>query len=640
MADNFMVEGSDEEYPNIKSDLDTFRNKLTAEKRVWDLCLLYLQGKQHLTWDRNSKAYTSDRGFSYKAKYTFNLLLNLYRTVISKLQLETPHIAVLPASPSDEDIVKAKSSEEALGYYWSSEGMHDIMHKALTWFVSTGNVGLHTYYDPDDENVHTKVVSPFDIFFEPGVMDYEESQWCAVRSLVTKKQAASLYPDNKSYIEELGTIDNMDLPYSNTDVRPPERLEVYDVYWKDGRYAIMIGSRYVAKGKFSKPIMPVQHIRYTDIPYKLWGVGLVENLLDLQNIYNRTRNQVIENIDLMSHPKWLIPKSAGVSNNAIKGKPGEKIYYNSAGGAPSQIAGSPLPPYVMINIQQLQGEMNDIAGIHSTSMGKRAVGINSAAAIEQLSGQDTSQLAMTQLNIENAIRDLATTVLVLMKEYYTQEKMVRMMDDQGNMIFKAISGTNIVEDAEVHLEAGAIFADNANDRNAKVIQMLQLGLITKEDAVQELSFKTNRGYVLKKIANTAHALDVLEAAKTGAGVELFPSDDLGSFESVFSNFMRTEEFYTMTEEEQNHISTIYMEINRMMQMPNPLEQPRLTLPPGQQGPQGLVPSITGLTGAQSNMQPPGITGRPPVGQTPEQQTEETSARRAEAMLKTPMGGIG
>ena len=66
----------------------------------------------------------------------------------------------------------------------------------------------------------------------------------------------------------------------------------------------------------------------------------------------------------------------------------------------------------------------------------------------------------------------------------------------------------------------------------------------------------------------------------------------------------------------------------------------MTLPPEPQGPQGLVPSIAGLTGAQSNVQPPGIIGRPPVGQTPEQQTEETSARRAEAMLKTPMGGIG
>jgi len=124
-------------------------------------------------------------------------------------------------------------------------------------------------------------------------------------------------------------------------------------------------------------------------------------------LYNRARSQVVHNVELMGNPKWLVPKTAGVSTHAITSKPGEKIYYNAAGGTPQQVAAAPLPSYIADNITRLQAEMGDVAGLHSVSLGKRAVGVTSGKAIQALASHDTSQLQISQAAIEKGAATMA-----------------------------------------------------------------------------------------------------------------------------------------------------------------------------------------------------------------------------------------
>lgn len=548
----------------IKSMLEGAKNAKLSQTRAWDLSLMYLNGQQNVRYDKSLQQYVTLRFQPGRQQLIVNLILNMYRAVVSRLATNYPGISVMPASPSNEDIIKAKSSEEALKYFYHSQEVKKELTKAIEWLVSCGNVGLKEFYDSEDDCIKLTTISPYDLFFEAGCSHPDESYFIACRKIVRKADLEKAYPQYAEDIknaESLSSDQSEDNTFPHTQSYEGEsyyypRVEIFDVYFRDGKYGVVMGDKWLFKGNSPIKRIPVQFIRYTNLPDKLWGTGMIANILDLQNLYNKVRNQIVQNVELMSNPKWLIPKTSGVNGSAIRGTPGEKIYYNAAGGAPQQLEMKGMPSYVLDHVAKLQSEMLDVAGVHSTTLGKRAVGVTSGKAIEALANQDVSQLVMTQENIEGAVKHMSECVLMLMKVYYTEERFIHMMDSTGKMIWRTLSQTNIVDKPEVFIEAGSLFRDESQDRDAKVLNLLELGLIDKNMAMRELSFKTGNAMVLEEIQSRNHVQDMLDAVKAGAQIEIFATDDIEKFKQIFGDFMKTPDYYDLIQPIQDYMRDI------------------------------------------------------------------------------------
>lgn len=573
-----------------KKLIDISKVNYTSTTRVWDVALLFVQGRQHIEYDKNINRYISSKSSAGRYRVSINLLLNFYRTVLSKLQIVTPNITVLPASASTEDLIKARTSEDAFKYYYHRDSFaEDKSPVMLQWLITLGTVGLHTYFDSEDDEIKTNVISPYDIFVEKGAQAESQSRFIAIRQYTTKDELKSVYPDKTKEIDEAITTSMTTTGTGNTtNYELSDRVEIFEVFGVDGTTGIVMGDIVLFEGKWSGT-HPVQIIRYTKVPGKFWGLGLIEPLIELQALYNNVRAQVVQNVELMSNPKWLIPKTAGVSADAIKGRPGEKIYYNIAGGEPKQVSMAPIPSYVLDNVVRLHSEMMDVAGLHATSMGKRSVGVTSGKAIEALSSQDVSQLQVTQKNIERAIKNMATKVLELMQEFYPEKKMMKMMDSYGKIIFKELKRTSLQENPEVFIEAGSIFADTAEARDAQVLNLFKAQLLTPEEARSALSFHTGQDFISQETSDMAHAQEMIQAIIDGNNIEIFASDNLPVFMKVITDFMRTEDFYELEVERQDYFSDILVAITSFGKEDGEYEQllinkkvfPRATVKPEQ-----------------------------------------------------------
>tara|TARA_R110002020_G_scaffold318266_1_gene533804 strand:+ start:4865 stop:6841 length:1977 start_codon:yes stop_codon:yes gene_type:complete len=567
---------------SLKSMIDLSVTQKGQITRVWDLCLLYLQGKQNVRYDKNIQQFLALRSQPGRNRLVVNLILNIWKAVVSRLSINYPNVSVLPASGSNEDILKAKATEQALKYFFHKENMKETMEKAFLWLVSCGNVAFHEVYNPDRGCVEVKVVSPYDLFFESGADSFEQSSFVSIRQTVRTDDLVKAYPQHEGAIKAASSQAKDDDPstisttsvgtYSTQDPYSYDRVQIFETYWKDGKYSVSVGNTYLFKGENpTGDIIPVQHLRYSEIPMNLWGMGLIEPIIDLQNQYNRIRNQITQNIELMSNPKWLVPKTAGVNASSIRGTPGEIIYYNAGGGVPSQVSMAGLPGYVLDALTRSQGEMMDVSGIHSTTLGKRAVGITSGKAIEALAKQDVSQLTLTQDTIEKASRQMFTVVILLMKKFYSEEKFIRMFDERGKFISRRITQTDIVDTPEIFIEAGSLFRDESQDRDAKVLELLQLGLIDKTVAAKELTFKTGNNYVMDAMRDRNHALEILEGVKEGAQIEVFATDNLPVFAEVFGDFMKGTDYYELDETTRDYIRDVYVSITTYK--PNPEGNP-------------------------------------------------------------------
>ncbi len=545
---------------DMKSQILSSDNDKREHRRCWDLAILFLQGQQWLSYDVNLGRYELSRprtGANVHA--TVNLLLNMYRNILSRLTINYPSIAVVPATPAPDDVTKAKATELFLEYHWNADELKKTLSLAFSYLLSMGTCALHTYYDPGKKRVTTDAHSAYDIFFESGVQMPSESEWTAIRTYHTKEALKKAYPDHAEKIEEASTT-RIDEKPTGQQI-PANRVELYEVYWKDGRHAILMDNVYLYKEEDALvDPFPIQIIRYTVIPTRLWGLGLIEPLVDLQWYYNKARSQVIQNAELMANPKVLIPKTAGVPTNAFTDRPGEKIYYNATGGKPEMMVPAPLPGYIMDNMSRIQAEMGDVAGIHSVSLGRRAVNVSSGAAIAELASKDLSQLEITQSFIEDAAKNVAKLTCLLAKAHYSKGKYVKMMDEYGSVIHREIKNEDIVDNPEIFIQAGSLFRKEAHDRDAKVLELFNLGLIDKEQAMYELSFRTSNAQVSEKVQALAHAQEILDGVKQGMMVEIYSTDDLDAFSRVFKDFMRTDDFYNMQPEMQDYVSDVYTSI--------------------------------------------------------------------------------
>jgi len=180
--------------------------------------------------------------------------------------------------------------------------------------------------------------------------------------------------------------------------------------------------------------------------------------------------------------------------------------------------------------------------------------------MQSLASKDSQQLMVTQEDLEEAVIDLSKVALTLMQKYYTEKRMVRMLDNLGQVVFHALDSTSLMKDPEVFIEAGSMFRDERKDRDQKVLDLVQMGMLQPADAMKELTFGSGLEQVSEKLQAMAHAQDLLEAAKLGAAIEIFPTDDLKSFGEVFGDYIRTDQYYQLPEERQQYIRDIYLSV--------------------------------------------------------------------------------
>lgn len=543
----------------VVGDIEDAKESKSYVELVWDYCLEFLEGNQWLDMGYKDRQLMERRARRSGRRITVNLLLNLYRNLQSRLAMSFPGLTVLPASPSTEDITKAKCSEISTRYWWQKQKVNYRGRELVSWLVATGNAAWHHYWDPKKDDIQSRVVQPYDFFVEAGVDVLEESRWRAVRSFSTKKALLDCYGKDPKLVKRIKKLDESTEPvrrkqYSATSQHSSGtgvgagRVEVYEIYWNDGRRAVVTGDFYLWKGKWDLPFNPVEFFRYTEVPGSIWGVGALESVIDLNYLYNRARSQLVEQVELTSNPMWWVPKGAGVNVRSFTARAGGVRKYGSAAGPPILVPPPALPPQIFDNIQRLHAEILDVAGVHSTSLGKRAIGISSGRAIKELSEQDQSQLSVTQETIEEGIERIVSVVLSLQKQNYTEGKMMRMVDHAGGLVWKQISQTDLVNEPDIIIQAGTLFRDEAEMRDEKVRQLLEMQLISPEDALDELTFRTGHMKTLQKISEMSHAQELLQAAQMGFQVQVYATEDMQVYEKVWGEFIRSADYYRLPDQ--------------------------------------------------------------------------------------------
>lgn len=118
--------------------------------RGWARAILFLLGKQWLSWNRASLQWTPERNVpKWRQQPVTNLVFAVYRSALAKLTKQRPAFDCVPPSGDADDRAAAALGDSLLKFWWRLLKMPRLLHRGIGWLLTTGNCYYLVSWDPE-----------------------------------------------------------------------------------------------------------------------------------------------------------------------------------------------------------------------------------------------------------------------------------------------------------------------------------------------------------------------------------------------------------------------------------------------------------------------------------------------------------
>lgn len=484
--------------------------------------LAFLLGQQWGVWDagrRRFRAPEQHRGDpNAPVRITINKIAPLVERVIARLTKHAPLPECRPVTSTQEDVNAAKVGTRILNheltarlkfqqrivelYFWVLPLGWSFFH--VRWDPKAGPVVGHVTEDGKEIPVHQGDVAldevpAFEVRLDPNARRFRDAKWL-VRTVAMTREAVyeqyGTYPeaadDSAESMAQEWRIGTEGSFYTNEDGKRPrspknETFVAVHQLW-------MLPSRAVPKGlvftwtgtsvlEAPKPF-PYQHGRLPFVPFNLLpaiggdpaGRTWVTDLIGMQRDYNDARSREAT-IRRELSPKILAP-AGSIDPHRLTSRV-EVITYNPVASAPQlQLPDGRWMAQYEAAMNRTDREMGDRAGQQDVSQGKAASSAP-AAGIIALQEADETKLAISSIEMSASIEDLGFQVLMLVKQFWTEERVVRAWSRDGVLEVDHFSGSDLGEQLDVHVASESSLPRSKTARTQMAMDLYGAGIITE-----------------------------------------------------------------------------------------------------------------------------------------------------------------
>ena len=226
-----------------------------------------------------------------------------------------------------------------------------------------------------------KLLSPFEVYPDPRYKNMEEAEYFIHRHSSTyedlknnkgfnQKIVSQIRPEEGSYLMDNAQrqeINERPFTSDNNVVWNDQPLEVFDFYSKD-RWVTVVERKYVVQdipNPIKKGWLPIFGTKTLEKHGHFYGIGLAEQMIDLQSIMNKLANLRLTNIALQTNPVTLINTQSRIDMNRFKFEPGAK--YNVFGDPKSALYSYGIPDLgagASDMVNQFKNDIQNITGVN------------------------------------------------------------------------------------------------------------------------------------------------------------------------------------------------------------------------------------------------------------------------------------
>lgn len=496
-----------------KDQYTQIRNARVATERQWYLNLAFYLGKQNVALVRPTTGPTTSTRLwvppapYYRSRPIINRIRSTVRTELSQLTGNRPNASVVPSSSEDRDMYAAQAGEQIWYQLYDEHKLRAKIRTTMWWTLICGTGFMKAYWDyskgPVDEMTGQK---EGDVCFTPETpfhvlvpdfreINLEEQPWLIHAQAKSREFVQMHFPQampsstnaseilEDSFLNLAGTKtgqNNQTVLVLECWIKPGQHPQ-----FPEGGFYTVVGDM-VVQGFRGWPFSHAQYpfSKFEHIPAgKFYSTSLVEDLIPLQKEYNRTRGQIIEAKNRMAKPQ-LVAARGSVDPSKITTEPGQVIEYIPGFPEPKPLALTPLPNYVLQELERIITDWNDIAGQHEVTHGQVPPGVTAATAISYLQERDESKLSHTFDSLEEGIEKLARMALSYVRDYWKTERVVRVTGPDGSFDAMAFKGSDLQNNLDIRIEAGSALPTSKAAKQALIMDLMKMGFIEPQKGLE------------------------------------------------------------------------------------------------------------------------------------------------------------
>ena len=395
---------------------------------------------------------------SVKGGYLFNAIITKHADAMDNY----PDISILPREEKDKDL--ADTLTGVIPYILERCNFEKVYSD--NWYSKLKTSACYSVIWDEEENSgkgDIKIVKTelLNLFWQPNIADIEQSEFIFYHSYMPKKAFIDLYGleklENSESISKIDTYESLNFDLKN------EFILIVDCYYKkvkDGKtsvhFAKFTGEQLLFSSEDEKnedgsaafPNGYYDHGRYPFVFDSMYpceqniaGFGVVDIIKDIQSYIDATDELIQINNRIVGKPRILYSESVGVNSNDLADLNKEFIEVQGSIDPNSfyKIPTESLPAQIVNSLQQKKDELKEIIGNRDFQQGGTTGGVTSGSALSILQSVGDKLSRDIIKASYRAYREIILLVIELMRQFYDEERTVRITGKDGNDEFVRFS---------------------------------------------------------------------------------------------------------------------------------------------------------------------------------------------------------
>ena len=348
-----------------------------------------------------------------------------------------------------DDVAEARKLSAIVPVILTQNNFQRVYSETSEYTLKNGTGVYHVWWDGSKHgglgDVSIKKVGIFNIFWEPGITNIQDSTYVFKVELVNNELLRQRYPQLKDHggkqavdiaeyiiderVDRTGKTPVIDV-YYHTEIGGARLLHYCKYVGETVIFASENEGAYAARGWYDHGLYPFVVQPLYHVEESLYGMGMVDVGAPTQMQIDLLNEAITKNTLMGSQPRCFATKTSGINMDDFCNWRQSVVECNSLGEtATMPIETTPLQGNYLEFYQSKIEELKFTTSNHDTNNGSAPSGITAAsaiAALQETAGKNTRFINKT---FYNAYKEIVSQVVELIRQFYDVPRTFRIAPD-------------------------------------------------------------------------------------------------------------------------------------------------------------------------------------------------------------------